>query len=470
MSKNSNLHNAKRAKQDEFYTQWVDIEKEMNAYLDYNKDVFRDKTILLPCDDPDWSNFTKFFALHFQDYGIKKLISTSYAPKSNMEGLFYDPEPGLFDFDQYDEEKDYERGKIFVLDGTDENNDGKVNVEDFTWEYLEGDGDFRSDEIKALRDEADMVITNPPFSLFREFVAWLVEGEVEYSIIGSKNAITYKEIFPLIKDNKMWLGNGFAGGNSYFQIPESMAREFASGVYDKETGLVHFRNIDWFTNIQHGRRHEPLPLMSMEDNLRFNKRIMNNPNAYKKYDNYDAIEVPVTAGIPEGYTEERWVSRQEYEDLIHNGFHCEILEERERDLNPDSQPSNGSAYQIFGQVQPEAVHHHRRDGKRSSSTVCQEEGLQDIQQSSSGRQENLSEDHYSTQDKRVRILNPIMGVPISFLDKYSPEQFEIVGNSGELAHPFFIDGKRKSGRFYVDKTRLYDRIAIRSIVSSIEEK
>ena len=301
MAKNSNLHDAKRAKQDEFYTQWVDIENEMNAYLDYNPDVFRDKTILLPCDDPEWSNFTKFFALRFQDYGVKKLISTSYAPKSNMEGQFYDPEPTLFNYDQYDEVKDYERGKIFILDGTDENNDGRVNIEDFTWEYLEGDGDFRSDEIKALRDEADMVITNPPFSLFREFVAWLIEGDVEFSIIGNKNAITYKEIFPLIKENKLWLGNGFSHGDAYFRIPEEMKREFSDGVYDEKTNLVHFRNTDWFSNIQHGRRHEPLPLMTMEDNLRFNKRVNKNSNAYKSYDNYDAIEVPFTNGIPSDY-------------------------------------------------------------------------------------------------------------------------------------------------------------------------
>ena len=143
--KNSNLHNAKRAKQDEFYTQWVDIETEMNAYLDYDKDVFRGKTILLPCDDPSWSNFTKYFALRFEDYGIKKLISTSYAPKSNMDGMFYEPEPGLFEDAFYDEQKDFERGKIFILEqGKDSNLDGRINIEDFEWEYLEGDGDFRS--------------------------------------------------------------------------------------------------------------------------------------------------------------------------------------------------------------------------------------------------------------------------------------------------------------------------------------
>lgn len=307
MAKNSNLHNAKRAKQDEFYTQWADIEKEMNAYLDYNRDVFRDKVILLPCDDPEWSNFTKFFALHFQDYGIKKLISTSYAPKSNMEGQFY--EPTLLNHEQFDEDKDYERGKIFVLDGTDENNDGRVNIEDFRWDYLEGDGDFRSDEIKALRDESDMVITNPPFSLFREFMAWLIEGNVEFSAIGNSNAITYKEFFPLIKENRLWLGATGNSNDMVFRVPEGVEvrdsdRNKAARLGYPSTDTKFYTrmgNSCWFSNIQHGRRHEPLPLMTMEDNLRYSNKVINNENSYKAYDNYDAIEVPVTAGIPSDY-------------------------------------------------------------------------------------------------------------------------------------------------------------------------
>lgn len=158
MANNKHLTAAKHSKQDEFYTKWVDIEKEINAYVDYNPDVFRGKTILLPCDDPEWSNFTKFFTLHFQDYGIKKLISTSYAPESN--------------------------GKIFILDNTCENNNSHIDIENITWEYLQGDGDFRSDEIKALRDKADIVITNPPFSLFREFMAWLTEVKVKFLVMG----------------------------------------------------------------------------------------------------------------------------------------------------------------------------------------------------------------------------------------------------------------------------------------------
>ena len=150
----------------------------------------------------------------------------------------------------------------------------------------------------ALRDEADMVITNPLFSKLREYVAWLMDGGVEFSMIGPKNAITYKEIFPLIKDNKIWLGRGFHRGNAYFRVPEAAENDYAEGVYDPEEGTVHFRNVDWFTNIDHGRRHEPLDLMTMEQNLRFGPKIVVE-NGYQEYVNYDAIEVPRT--IPNDY-------------------------------------------------------------------------------------------------------------------------------------------------------------------------
>ena len=274
--KNTNLNSAKRAKQDEFYTQWADIEKEMSAYLAHNPEVFRGKTILLPCDDPEWSSFTKFFSSRFRDYGIKKLISTSYALEE-------------------------ERGKIFILDSADENNDGRESLEDIAWDYLKGDGDFRSDEIKELRDEADMVITNPPFSLFREFMAWLVEGDVEFAVLGNMNAASYKDIFPLIKENKMWLGDTIHSGDTEFRVPDSYPLNAARFRTDEEGNNYVRVSVRWYTNIQYGCKNEPLPLMTMDDNLRFNKRIINNPNSYKTYDNYDAIEVPVTAGIPSDY-------------------------------------------------------------------------------------------------------------------------------------------------------------------------
>ena len=276
MAGNTSLVAARVAKNDEFYTQWNDIENEMQAYLEYNPDVFRGKTVLLPCDDPEWSNFTKYFALNFEPMGIKKLISTSCAPAKSQEN-----------------------GRIFVLE-RDVAYDGKINIHNIEWDYLNGDGDFRSDEVTKLRDEADIVVTNPPFSLFREFLAWLVEGDVKFSIIGNKNAITYKEVFPMIRDNKLWLGNGFAKGNAYFRISPELARDFAAGMYDEDTSTVHFRNIDWFTNIEHGRRHEPLVLMTMEDNLVYGSKKVRSAG-YPKYDNYDATEVPETKGIPSDY-------------------------------------------------------------------------------------------------------------------------------------------------------------------------
>lgn len=250
---NSNLGAAKRAKNDEFYTQYSDIEAEMNAYVEYDPDVFRDKTVLLPCDDPEWSNFTKYFAANFTRFGLKKLISTSYAQSAGNKQMT------LFELNSplYDESKHETHGKLFTLT-SDTDGSGMVDTDDIEFSgYLEGNGDFRSAEVKKLRDEADIIITNPPFSLFREFLAWILEANKQFVIIGSKNAITYKEVFPLLKENKIWLGPGFPGGNAYFRIAEDASRDFASGVYDTSTGLVKFRNVGWFTNIDHeiGRAH-----------------------------------------------------------------------------------------------------------------------------------------------------------------------------------------------------------------------
>jgi len=292
---NSNLGDAKKAKNDEFYTQYHDIEKEMNAYLDYNADVFKNKTILLPCDDPEWSNFTKYFAQNFDKLGLKKLISTSYAPNSKPKIL--NQQPTLFEMEspQFDELKTASNGKIFTLE-KDKTGDHKIDVEDLEWSYLEGDGDFRSDEIKNLRDEADVIVTNPPFSLFRDFLGWIVEANKEFVVIGNMNAITYKEVFPLIKDNRMWLGNGFQSGNAFFSSPVN--RDYASGVFDVETGLVKFRNVIWFTTLEHGRRHKPLSLMTEANNIKFSKHKEVKGVGYKRYVNFDGIEVPFTDAIP----------------------------------------------------------------------------------------------------------------------------------------------------------------------------
>jgi hypothetical protein len=295
---NENLFGAKKAKFDEFYTQYHDIEREMNAYLDFDKNVFRDKTILLPCDDPEWSNFTKYFAQNFEYLGLKKLISTSYAPDSKPKEL--NLQLTLFETQspKFDKAKARANGKIYTLT-RDTTGDQRVNVEDLEWEYLKGDGDFRSDEVTALRDEADMIITNPPFSLFRAFLAWIIEANKKLVIIGSMNAITYKEVFPLIKENKIWLGNGFKGGASQFISPRALG-DTGDGPLEG-AGLVKFGNVVWFTNLEHGRRHQPLALMSKEDNVKFNKKL--NGVGYQKYDNYDAIEVPFTDAIPSDYAD-----------------------------------------------------------------------------------------------------------------------------------------------------------------------
>lgn len=266
---NDNLHAAKRAKNDEFYTQWVDVERELIAYLTHNPDLFRGKVVLLPCDDPEWSNFTKFFATKFDHIGLKALISTSYNPGG--------------------------QGKVFRLE-RDVTGDGRTNMSDLTWQYLEGDGDFRSPEVTALRDEADFIITNPPFSLFREFLAWIVEGNVQFSIIGNKNIVTFKEVFPLIQSGELWSGVEPWAGGMWFRLPEGAEK------VDRMDDGVPMGNVPsiWVTNIDHARRHQPLDLMTAADNLRYNDKFAAS-GGYQRYDNYDAIEVPKTKLIPSDY-------------------------------------------------------------------------------------------------------------------------------------------------------------------------
>ncbi|MCE9645021.1 MAG: adenine-specific methyltransferase EcoRI family protein [Chloroflexi bacterium] len=292
---NSNLTKAKRAKNDEFYTQYADIEKEITAYLEYNPDVFRGKTLLLPCDDPEWSNFTKYFAQNFERLRLKKLISTSYAVESKTYKGAY--QPTLFETSApyYDKVKTKKNGKIFTLT-RDKTGDHTINVDDLEWHYLEGDGDFRSAEIKALRDEADIIITNPPFSLFREFLAWIVEASKQFVIIGNKNCVIYKEVFPLFMENKMWSGRTEWSGGLWFETKDPTD-------IDKVIEGVNMKNVSsvWFSNIDHGRRHQPLPLMTMADNLKYSKHKEIQIKGYQKYDNYDAIEVPFTDAIPSDY-------------------------------------------------------------------------------------------------------------------------------------------------------------------------
>ena len=302
---NSNLKEAKAAKNDEFYTQFHDIEVEMNAYLEYDPDVFRGKTVLLPCDDPEWSNFTLFFAAKFDELGLKKLVSTSYAPESKKYKAPY--QPSLFEQDapQFDSAKTSVKGKIFILE-KDRSGDGRINIDDLEWEYLDGDGDFRSREVTQLRDEADFIITNPPFSLFREFLAWIIEGGKRFAVIGNMNAITYKEVFPLIKSNQIWLGATGNGNDMVFGVPEGAKVDDKDRQKAARLGYVgnytRLGNSCWFTSIEHGRRHQPLNLMTMADNLRYSKhKELRGKAAYDHYDNYDAIEVPFTDAIPSDY-------------------------------------------------------------------------------------------------------------------------------------------------------------------------
>lgn len=300
---NSNLTNARNAKNDEFYTQYHDIEKEIGAYLEFNPNGFRGKTVLMPCDDPEWSNFTKFFAQNFERFGLKKLISTSYAPNSKNYKNSY--QPTLFEVNdpQYDENKTVKNGKIFTLK-YDKSGDGKIDVNDLEWKYLKGDGDFNSKEIKKLRDESDIIITNPPFSLFREFLAWVVEADKQFLLIGNMNSIKYKDLFPLIQENKVWLGATNFNKGMYFKVPSDFVYSDTYKFEREQNGekVNRVPGVCWFTNLDHGRRHQPMPLMSMEDNLKFSKhKEIKGKDSYDQYENYDAIDVPFTDAIPLDY-------------------------------------------------------------------------------------------------------------------------------------------------------------------------
>ena len=350
---------AKKNKADEFYTQLPDIEAEMRHY----KEHFRGKVVFCNCDDPYESNFFKYFAMNFNFLGLKKLIATCYA-----ESAVAGEQLSMFDILSFEERSTEAKRpyKIEITEVKDENADGAIDLSDVEYllknrknalTLLSGDGDFRSRECIELLKEADIVVTNPPFSLFREYVAQLMEYEKSFIIIGSKNAITYKDIFKYIQDNKIWLGSGFPNGNAFFKIPDKYTREWASGVYNPETGLVKFRNVGWFTNLDFKERHETITLYKHYT-----------PEENPTYVNYNAIEVSKTADIPYDY-----------------------------------------------------------DGE--------------------------------------------MGVPITFLDKYNPEQFEIIGSSRIVGKPmseFAKKGTYVEGgmRFYLrnnDGTyrRLYDRIVIK---------
>jgi len=265
---NSNLHKAKANKKDEFYTQLEDIEREIKHY----KEHFKDKVVYCNCDDPRISNFFHYFSYNFKHLGLKKLITTCY--KNQNRDLF--------------SQNESEKAIYLEYDG-DKNGNNIPDAEEIGVHYLEGDGDFRSKESIELLKQADIVVTNPPFSLFREYVAQLIEYDKKFIIVGHQNALTYKEIFPLIKNNQMWLGYGFKGGASHFI--NKHYEDYATAT-DKKEGMIRVSGVVWYTNLEIKKRHEDLLLY---------KTYHSNETEYPKYDNYDAIEVSKTKDIPLDY-------------------------------------------------------------------------------------------------------------------------------------------------------------------------
>ena len=320
---NDNLHSAKKAKNDEFYTQLSDIEKELQHYREH----FNGKVVFCNCNDALHSNFAKYFSLNFEFLGLKKLICTAY-------------------------KVDGEHGKVCFYYG-DKNGNNVPDLDEWECQMLEGDGGYSSPECLELLKEADIVVTNPPFSLFRDYVKTLMEYGKKFLIIGNINAVTYKEIFPLIKNNEMWLGPSITSGDRRFDVPESYPLEAAGCGIDKDgIRFIRVKGIRWLTNLEHNKRHESLDLY---------KRYLNKSEGeYPKYDNYDAIEVSKTCDIPMDY-----------------------------------------------------------DG--------------------------------------------VMGVPITFLDKYCPEQFEIVGMMSGVKDPVFANGNDGRAKFYVNDKGVYARILIKRI-------
>jgi hypothetical protein len=324
--RNRTLIGAKCVKNDEFYTQYEDIEKEIRVYLESDPSLFEGKVVYCNCDDPYKSNFFKFFVVNFDRFGIKRLVVTSYEPAckfvvNEVRGI-----EDSMSLDEIVEKLKFCSGNEFV--------------------FLK-DGDFRSDECVEVLKQSDVVVTNPPFSLFREYVKLLFDYDKKFLILGSVNAITYKDVFPLVRDSKMWLGVN--NGTKTYYVPDR--------------GYVKMGNTCWFTNLEHGVRNKPLQLMTMEENLRFSGYRVVRERGYREYDNYKAIEVPYVDAIPSDY-----------------------------------------------------------DG--------------------------------------------IMGVPVSFLNKYCPEQFEVVGidydvKSGRLSWLAKEGWSGKLDRAYLDGRRLYTRIFIR---------
>ncbi|MGN0844165.1 MAG: adenine-specific methyltransferase EcoRI family protein [Kiritimatiellia bacterium] len=270
-----NLAAAKSAKRDEFYTQYKDIKRELDLYYEFNPNVFRGKVIYMPCDDPRTSNFNRYFLDNFNRFGIKRIICSCYNPK------------GV--------------GKLFVYDGANES-DGQMSLSRIECSELCGNGDFRSEEVTELCKQADIIITNPPFSLFRQFFTWIMSSQKQFLIIGNVNCISYKEVYPHIMKDQVWLGHGIGRWISGFIVPKDYELYGTETRIDEEGNhIISSNGCLWLTNIDHGRRHQPLDLMTEAANIKGSKHRDVRSVGYLKYDNCDAIEVPHTDAIPSDY-------------------------------------------------------------------------------------------------------------------------------------------------------------------------
>ena len=407
MAKNTDLNKAAKAKKDEFYTQLSDIEKELCNYRTY----FAGKVVFCNCDDPYESAFFKYFAMNFNALYLKKLIATCYqtSPLRGTELQYYEEEGGQQAFASFVDAvspKDISRKtyKIEITEVKDENRDGRIDLADVeyliknkknTLTLLNGDGDFRSAECLELLQEADVVVTNPPFSLFREFIAQLVTYEKDFLIIGNINAITYKEVFPLIMQNRLWLGASIHSGDREFRVPDSYPLNAAGCRVDAHgRKYIRVKGVRWFTNIDYDARHEDLILYKHYT-----------PEEYPRYDNYDAIEVGKTADIPCDYFE-------------HMGVPITYMDK----YNPDQFEIIGADYQV---AEPVVLY----NGKRGTGRFYLAEGVDKNAvnaHDSTDRQTDRCGD-YTAASSSVGRCNGIMGVPITFLDKYNPDQFEIIG-------------------------------------------
>lgn len=289
------MNEAKKNKNDEFYTELSDIEKELKYYKSY----FKNKTVLLNCDDPYESNFFKYFAMNFNHLKLNKLIATSY----DNSLIAYD-QISLFDIDNIEVSEKNKKGKkaykVIIKHVEDFNNDGVIDLKDIehlikhhnnVFELLKGDGDFRSKECVDLLKEADVVVTNPPFSLFRTYLNQLFEYNKDFLIIGNQNAITYKEVFPRIMNNQLWLGISMNGSNRYFRVPDDYPLTEKTGKVENGTKYAFVKSVVWFTNLKNKK---------WTDKLTLSKKY--NADSYKKYDNYEAIDIGKVSEIPYDYT------------------------------------------------------------------------------------------------------------------------------------------------------------------------